>query len=240
MPGELDIHLVSSKQDGSFSILEHCAEIEASDGRPAMLTKIVLDESNSNIQELLSGAPETFEMSGVVRVGGPERLGTARPGQGATVVWGIEAPLRANIEATDIEKEPFELDIDDDMRERVEEHLNSALLYAEIENGLPLDLEVRFLVGPDSATVHAQPQRIIGPFSVAGAPVGEQGYATGALQQVRELELDRDDVLALTAEGHWMALRVSLPGTDGEEIALRAADQLALRGCLEVEVKSTD
>jgi len=54
------------------------------------------------------------------------------------------------------------------------------------------------------------------------------------------LDLDRDDVLAMTAEGNYLAVVVSLPGTGGEEIALRSTDHLALRGLLQVEVKTTD
>ena len=75
---------------------------------------------------------------------------------------------------------------------------------------------------------------------MAGAPVGAQGYASEVLSQTRELDLDRDDVLAMTAEGSYLALVVSLPGTGGEEIVLRSTDHLTLRGLLEVEVKTTD
>jgi len=238
-PAELQLHLKSQYSGGDSLELNHVAQIQAADGRGAMLTRVVLDADNSIMPELLSGSPERIELSGQVRVGG-EQVGTASPGQGAEIKWSVEAPLRATVEPTLIERDPFDLDLDEDLRETLEGRLYSGRLVAEIDNALPLDLELRFLVGADSSTVHSNPLREIGPFIVSAAPTDASGFVSESLLDDQELVLDREDVLALVGEGNYVAIAVDLPGTAGEEIAFRPADYLAIRGTLEAEVSSTE
>ncbi len=238
-PAELQIHMESQYGGGDTLQLDHVAQILPADGRASKLTRVIIDGSNSILPEMLSGAPERIELSGRVVVGG-DQIGTATSGQGAEVRWSVEAPLRASIEATEIHRDPFDLDLDEDMRETIGDHLYSAVLMTEIDNALPLGLELRFLVGADSLTVHSNPLREIGPFVVGAASTDASGYVDQPYSDSQELVLGRDDVLALIGEGNYVAIAVDMPGTDGEEIAFRPSDYLAVRGILQAEVNSSE
>lgn len=239
IPAQLNIHMESQYESGSTLELNHVAQILPADGRSGKLTRVVLDSSNSILPEMLSGAPNRIELSGNVVVGG-DVIGTAALGLGAEVRWSVEAPLRASIEATEIQRDPFELDLDDDMRETLSDHLYSAKLMTEIDNALPLGLELRFVVGADSMTVFSHPIREIGPFVVGAASTDASGFVDQPLLDSQELDLDNDDLMALIGQGNYVAVVVDMPGTGGEEIAFRPSDYLAVRGMLQAEINSSE
>ncbi|MDP6417858.1 MAG: hypothetical protein QF492_01310 [Candidatus Krumholzibacteria bacterium] len=235
--GELELRIESTRADGSSSHLEHFAPILASRGSEAEKTVITLDENNSNIIEVLNGTPDSIELSGRVRVGGDDEIGTAAPGQGASIFWSLEAPLLARVEAGEIELDPMTLDLEEDTRRLIEESMESVSLLAEVENHLPLDLDLYFLTSSDSSSVYESPESVIGPFSITAAPRDpESGFVSEALQSQEELILAQDDILDLVGEGRFIALRLELPGSGGESVAFRADDYLEIRGLLSAEV----
>ena len=239
IPAELQIQMVSHYASGESLQLDHVAQVEAADGRSAMLTRVILDSSNSILPEMLSGAPDRIELGGRVVMGG-EEVGTASPGLGADLFWSVEAPLRASIEATEIHRDPFDLDLDDDLRDTLHDRLHSAKLITEVDNALPLELQLSFLVGADSLTAYSDPLRVIGPFVVSAAPTDDSGFVSESILDSQELVLEREDILALIQEGNFLAIAVDMPGSNGEEIAFRPSDYLAVRGIMQVEVNSSE
>ena len=79
-----------------------------------------------------------------------------------------------------------------------------------------------------------------GAFTISAAPTDASGFVTGVLQEEQKLVLEREDVLVLTGAGNYVAIAVNMPGTGGEEIAIRPVDYLAVRGILEAEISSTE
>ena len=94
--------------------------------------------------------------------------------------------------------------------------------------------------GADSATVHADPLRVAGPFTVAAAPTSAAGIVTASIHSRQEIALDHDDVLAFTDAANFVAIAVDLPGTDGEEVTLLPANFVTVRGILKAEIRSTE
>jgi len=238
IPAELQIHVESQYANGDTLSLDHVAQIAAAEGRGGKLTRVVLDGDNSILPEMLSGAPDRIELGGRVLLGG-DVIGTVASGLGAELHWSVEAPLRASFEPAEIHRNPFALGLDEDLRGTLSDHLHSARLLTEIDNGLPLDLSLSFLVGEDSLTVYSSPLREIGPFLIDAAPIDASGFVSESRVESRSLALDREDVLALTAEGHYVAISVEMPGTNGQEVAFRPSDFLSVKGILEAEVNSS-
>nr|MBC8426345.1 hypothetical protein [bacterium] len=151
--GDIDLELSGRNAAGETVSVAASAGVAASQGGEPTKTTLVLDETNSDIADLLSILPEEFTFSGTISVGGDDEVGTVRPGDRAQVVWRADAPLRLIIDDAEIDREPEALDLDEELRRNLEEHLVAAEIVLEIDNHFPFGLDVVFLVGPDEATV---------------------------------------------------------------------------------------
>jgi len=235
--GNIDLLLTGRNGSGETASLAATADVApARDGEPAKTT-ILLDESNSTIADLLSILPESFTFSGAVNIGGGDEVGTMRPGDQAQVVWWADAPLRLVIDDAEIDRDPAALDLDEELRRNLDEHLLAAEIITEIDNHFPFGLDVLFLVGPDSVSALNDPELVIGPLSVAPGVVDETThYVRDAVLTKYVIALDATQIRAFTRQGAYTALRALIPGTDGQEVVLRSCDSLSARGALSVEI----
>ena len=234
--GELDLQLSGVSADGTVTTVSAIAHIAANLDKSARTT-IVLDQDNSNIADLLSELPESFVFEGEVRIGGPDEVGSVRPGDGATVSWRLDAPLRLIVDQTEFDQEPTALNLDVDTRRTLDENLVSAQIRADIVNHFPFGVEVRLLVGATAATTLTSPTLEIGPFAVTAGEVDtEQRWVIAPGESSHIIPLTQAQIGAFTAPGACVAVVALIPGTDGEEVLVRIGDRLSLAGALSVEV----
>ena len=235
--GTANLNLVASSASGATAELAVVAEIEAARAEGLVRTTLSLDEDNSNIADLLSLPPESLTLTGSVTVGGDDVIGTISPDDICRIAWHADAPLRLSLENSEIDREPEPLDLDEDLREQLDDHLVAAELLVEIDNRFPFGVDILFLVGPDSLSTLATPDLVIGPLAVAAGEVGETSrYVEAGVVSTHVIELDAAEVRAFTREGAYTALRALIPGTDGEEVLLRTVDGLSARGALSAEI----
>lgn len=234
--GELDLELSGVSADGTVTVVSAIAHIVA-DTDKSTRTIIVLDQDNSNIADLLSELPESFVFQGQVSIGGPGEIGTVRPGEGASVAWRLDAPLRLIVDQAEIDQEPTALNLDVETRRNLDERLVAAEIRADIANSFPFGVEVMFLVGSSAATTLTAPTLEIGPLVVTAGSVHPTDHwvvAPGLSSHV--IPLNQEQIGAFTAAGAHVAVVALIPGTDGEEVVLRVTDRLSLTGALSVEV----
>jgi hypothetical protein len=238
--GTLDISLLGTSADGSSSTLAAVAQIAADDAKD-MRTVVTLDETNSNIAEFLSTMPETVTLSGEMRIGGPDQIGTIRPGDSARLTWGLDAPLRLMITESQLDQAPIALDLDTDTREQLDEHLVQADVIAEVSNHFPFAVELFIQVGPDSTAAVNDPELVIGPLSVeAGSLDNVGGWVSQAVTSQLEIALSTNDIRAFTRPGAFTAVVAHIMGTNGEEIVVRIGDKLNIRGAISAEILISD
>jgi len=238
---DIDLLLTGRNASGETATLAATAGIAPSRDEGPTRTTILLDETNSTIAELLSILPETFTFAGVVHVGGDDEVGTIRPDDRAQVVWRADAPLRLVIEDAEVDRNPEPLDLDEDLRTSIEDHLLEAEILVEIDNHFPFGLDVLFLVGPDSISALDDPELVIGPLSVAAGVIDETTrYVSESVATQHLIALDAEQVRAFTRPSACTALRALLPGTDGQEVVLRAGDGLTARGALSLDILIED
>ncbi len=239
--GELDLFLTASSASGETASVSTTATIAPARSEGLVRTTIFLDENNSDIVDLLSLPPETFTFSGEVRVGGEDEIGTVSPDDVCLVVWRADAPLRLTLESSQIDRNPEALDLDEDLREQLDEHLLSAEILVEIDNHFPFDLQVEFLVGPDSTSALDDPELVVGPVTVAAGAIGEiSRYVETSVVTTQVIALDAAEIRAFTRPGAYTAMRALIPGTGGQEVLLRSVDGLGARGALTVEIMVED
>lgn len=209
----------------------------AASGLP-LAAEAVLDQENSDIVAFLNNLPTTITLTGQVAVGGEGVTGTVGPGDRAHVGWRIDAPLRVVIEQAVVRADPRPLVLDEQLRQRLAEHLGQARLTTRIVNHLPFPVEIRLLAGIDPATLAETPQLVVGPL---GAPAGalhpSLRTVSGAAPCDSELQLSSGQTSVLTLPGLHTAVEITLPGTGGQEVAVCAGDYLTVSGLVIMDVE---
>jgi len=239
--GDVSLLLTARNAAGETASLATTASIAPARAEGMARTTIHLDETNSTIAELISLLPETLTFSGEISVGGNDEIGTIRPGDMAMVLWRVDAPLRLSIESSEIDRNPAALNLDEDLRDQLDNHLQAAEIIVEIGNHFPFDLSIEFLVGPDSLSTLNDPELTIGPLTVASGLIGETSrYVEETVTTRHVITLSGTQINAFTRENAYTALRAIIPGTDGAEVMLRTGDGLSALGALSVDILIDD
>jgi len=239
--GEIDFNITGHHADGRSTTVSHRGDIIAAtdgiDGR----TLIILDENNSNINELISDLPDLIEFGGDISVGGNGEVGTVRNGDKASVSWSISAPLSFSLDPSTTETDPELLDLDEETTDRLRENLIQSELLALIDNSFPFGVELNLFIGTDTTTVLESPEAVIGPISVAPGIIDSQtGWVTNPVTSSNTIIIDQTIIDLITSEGACSALFVTLPGTDGETVSVRADDGITFNGIISAEVLIND
>ena len=235
--GAVDLRVEGRNAAGETAVLVTSAEIEARKDEAPARTVVHLDEFNSTITEFLRILPESYDLTGSVRVGGAGLIGTVRPGDSASVSWRIDAPLKVVIDNSEIHRDSEPLDLDEDLREEIEERIETGRILTAIENHFPFDAEIYFQAGPDSMSALDDPDLVIGPLAVAAAAVDPAtGFAKGIVESNHDIHLTKSDILVLTSPTAHTAVVARIPGTGGAEVALRTGDYLRVTGAIRAEI----
>jgi hypothetical protein len=133
------------------------------------------------------------------------------------------------------------LDLDQDGRDMLRDHVGGAELQLEVLNHLPLGIEARVLFGTDSLTVKEQPLLAIGPIAVAAADVDPVTRAVSVARTSRPLvTVSAADVQLLATEGLLSVLEVVLPSTDGQAVRILTTDYVTVQGLVYLDVEVSD
>ncbi len=212
----------------------------AADDRAAV-TRIVLDETNSDIVAFLNSLPTSISLAGGVRLGGDGQIGTVRTDDYAVIGWRITSPVDVMVEQSQLFGDTEALDLDQDGRDMLRDHVGGAELQLEVLNHLPLGIEARVLFGTDSLTVKEQPLLAIGPIAVAAADVDPVTRAVSVARTSRPLvTVSAADVQLLATEGLLSVLEVVLPSTDGQAVRILTTDYVTVQGLVYLDVEVSD
>jgi hypothetical protein len=212
----------------------------AADDRAAV-TRIVLDETNSDIVAFLNNLPTSISLAGGVRLGGDGQIGTVRTDDYAVIGWRITSPVDVMVEQSQLFGDTEALDLDQDGRDMLRDHVGGAELQLEVLNHLPLGIEARVLFGTDSLTVKEQPLLAIGPIAVAAADVDPVTRAVSVARTSRPLvTVSAADVQLLATEGLLSVLEVVLPSTDGQAVRILTTDYVTVQGLVYLDVEVSD
>ena len=207
----------------------------------AAVTRIVLDETNSDIVAFLNNLPTSISLAGGVRLGGDGQMGTVRTDDYAVIDWRITSPVDVMVEQSQLFGDTEALGLDQDARDMLRDHVGGAELQLEILNHLPLGIEARVLFGTDSLTVKEQPLLAIGPIAVAAADVDPVTRAVATARTSRPLvTVTAADVQLLATEGLLSVLEVVLPSTDGQAVRVLTTDYVTVQGLVYLDVEVSD
>ncbi|MDE3259285.1 MAG: hypothetical protein OYM47_15775 [Gemmatimonadota bacterium] len=159
------------------------------------LTTLRLDETNSNIVDLLNLKPAFIEISGHILLGGVTQS-TVRRTDGIDIQVAIRSPLEAAFADNTAVSESKNISSDTSTRARLA-RATGGTLTLDFANGLPVGVGIRLLLGTDAERLLESPALKIprqGDIAVGAAPVDA---STGL---VRQPVTHREQVTLTSAE----------------------------------------
>ena len=133
--------------------------------------------------------------------------------------------------------ETRKFEIDEDVRNDIISDLSSGTFYAELSNHLPIGASVELFFSEDSSTVFDAPILQIGPLSSAAAAVDASGYVESALASEITFDLNEEEMQTFLRSPLFVAVRVSLDGTDEQVVRFRGSDYIDLKSFARVKVQ---
>jgi len=239
-PLAIDLHIEGTNGDGVMVPLDAVVNVPAVSGPDPEVHSTVLDETNSTIVDFLNNLPESIVFSGSARLGDGVTEGTVAATDSVSARWAISAPLSVALLAQTIESDAEALDLDEDVRQDIEDRLVSLVLEADVVSTLPVEAIAYIGIAPDSLQTFTSPRLELGPITIPAAGAARADGTRDGVAHKTLVEVAQKDVLTITQPGAWTGVRIELPGTNGEFVTLRATDKVVLSGFLRARLMMGD
>jgi hypothetical protein len=240
LPANLALTMEGTSAAGHTVTMDVTESIMAAQDR-ATTTDIVLDETNSSILDFLNNLPVSITLAGDVIVGGDGVVGTVSVDDFAVISWDIHAPVEVIITGTTLDTDPSSLDLDQDMRDMIRDHALGAYIQTEIQNHLPVAVELFIKAGTDTSTLATAPLLEIGPLIVDAALVDPITHiVTQSVLSMPTVDLSAEDALVFSQPDLHTLIEVRLPSSEGNPVRMMSTDYLEVRGIIQMDVNVND
>ncbi|MGB2981681.1 MAG: hypothetical protein WBC77_10600, partial [Candidatus Zixiibacteriota bacterium] len=128
--------------------------------------------------------------------------------------------------------------VEDDVREMIEDQINFGKVVLKAESHLPLGAEARILFSRNQESLFSNPDLVIGPVSVTAGKLDYDGSVKESNFSEIEISLTHQELQVFTGTPFYMTGTIDFPGTDGEPIRALATDYIKVISYLELNVKN--
>lgn len=174
---------------------------------------IVLDETNSNIVELINLAPDELEVSGKVTLGDGVTEARITEDDSINVSVRIESPLSLTFPAQNLKTDVDTLEIDEDAQEEIRKRLISGKMRSYLENHFPFGAEVNLYFSAQDTNVFDNPELTIGPLVVSpGNTDPDSGRVQSSVSSEIEFSLTKEDLQVFANPEVYSGIRLEIPG----------------------------
>lgn len=207
------------------------------------VTRVSIDETNSNILDLLGACPRKMLVSGSLRVGSGEE-GTIRRTDWTSGAYTLSAPLRMRIGRITHRADASSFTVAHEDQDRIRENVREAAARGTVTNHFPAGLEMRLLFAGTEADLAldpaAFPDRILSLDPVVVA-AGETDLVTGRVVRARVTPLDvairPDQVMFFARDKLYMQALLIVTGEDPQRtVELNALDYVEVSAMLNFRV----
>ncbi len=233
--------LVMLGQNGSETVsVLFTADIAAGTQEAPVMTRVALNESNSNIVELLSLRPEMISVSGIVTIGDGETTGEVQAGDFIDGSFVLSAPMRLRLENASIDSEPFDVELDDDIRDEMMERLDEFTVQAEVENHFPAGVQVKIHFARSEGALFINDDLVMEAGLILPAEFDpETGRVITPVTSTIEMTVSQGDLDIFLSEQLFGAQEVTLVSDGENPVEIWSTDYVKVRGIasFQVEVK---
>lgn len=134
--------------------------------------------------------------------------------------------------------EPDSHEVDDDLKELIQDQLSSSRMIFKIESHLPLETKVKIFFSQNPENIFIHPDLVIGWIEVPSGELNGNGLVINSNSTQGEISLNHQELQVFTNAPFYLVGSLEFPGTNGETIKAWAADFIKLRAYLELDVKT--
>lgn len=200
------------------------------DPKDPVLTTLRLDETNSNIVDLLNLKPAFIEVSGDVLLGGVSQS-TVRRTDGIDIQVAIRSPLEAAFEEHTAVSESKNISIDTSTRARLA-RATGGTLTLDLANGLPVGVGIRLLLGTDAERLLESPVLRIprqGHIALGAAPIdATTGLVTDPVTRRGQITLTAAEAVVLSRSRLKSLMVVTTEATSGRKVRIVDSDAIKM------------
>ncbi len=230
LPANLSVDIQGEKGQN----LSLQAEIEAGGPFGTAITSIFEDQ----LESLLNPVPQTLTVTGEIICGDGQSDGIVREEDFFFGKIMVSSPLELIFDSCQVQIDQDSDEVDDDVKELIEDQINFGKVILKIESHLPLGAEVKMFFSQNQEDLFSSPNLFIGPVNV---PEGELNY-DGSVKESNfaqtEISVSHQELQVFTNTPFYMAGSINFPGTNEETIKASSADFIKITSYLELDVKN--
>jgi len=229
-PGFLDLNLAG--EDGQSLILSGGIQ----PGSPE--NPVITDIRENNLSSFLNPIPEQVSLTGDAICGDGRSVGTVTENDFITGEFLLSSPFEFVLDSAQIEVDPDMNSLDEDLRDGLNDKVNWAKVYLNLENHLPLGAEVELFFSRNLADLYTDPQLLIGPVLLDPAETDSSGLVSNPVITENIIQLTKDDLDVFQNPAFYSGAKITLRGTNGQKVKFLVTDYIQINSHLELEVKN--
>lgn len=210
------------------------AEIEASGPFGTAITSIFEDQ----LESLLSPVPQTLTVTGEIICGDGQSFGIVREEDFFFGKIIVSSPWELILDSCQVQIDQDSDEVDDDVRQLIEDQINFGKVILKIESHLPLEAKAKIFFSQDLENLFSNPDLVVGPVYVPGGELNYDGSVKESNSSQTEINLSHQELQVFTSVPFYMAGYIDFPGTNGQTIKASAADFIQITSYLELNVKN--
>ncbi|HVP37498.1 MAG TPA: hypothetical protein VMT04_10920 [Terriglobales bacterium] len=229
-PGYLDLNL--NGEDGQTLLINGGIE----SGAPDNPVISVLRENN--LTNFLNPVPVRINLTGQATCGDGITSGRITENDFICGEMILSSPFEFVLDSASVQIDPNSNSLQEELRNGLEEKVNSAKIYLDLENHLPIGAKLELFFSRDSASLYTSPELLIGPALVNPALIDSSGLVTNPVNTELVVQLNKNDLQVFQNLPFYTGGRITFQGTDGQKIKFLSTDYIQVRSHLELEVKN--
>lgn len=240
LPAMLDLDLQGFDEQQNMVPLSVRLPLDAAPVGETVVHRIVLNETNSDIIPFMNNLPKRVVARAVARIGDGVTVGDVSIDDEVSATYEVKAPMVVRVLPQVKEIDPVIVDLDQNLRDDINERVRAVRLEATVSNTLPLDATAWVGFDLDEGQLYTTPTVRLGPIEVPRSVAARTGGQLATAQAYAEVEVAPAEIPYLTQPGLRMAVTIDIPGSNGTYVTIRADDLLRVRGYLRATVRMGD
>jgi hypothetical protein len=230
LPAQLSVD-INGESGQSLSLQ---TEVEASGPLGTAVTSVFEEV----LESLFCPVPQIITVTGEITYGDGESYGNVREEDFLFGEVTVSSPLELIWDSCRVQIDPDSDQLDENVREMIEEQINSARLVLKVESHLPVKGEARIVFSPNQKDLFSNPDLTIGPVSVPKGKLRSDGSVREAENSETIIEVTNQNLLVFTSVPFHMGGTINFPGTDGRKVKASTSDYVSITSYLELNVKN--
>ncbi|MBD3161291.1 MAG: hypothetical protein GF346_03750 [Candidatus Eisenbacteria bacterium] len=240
LPATADFEAQASGSE-SRHVVRIDGEIAAGEQDRQVGTRLVVDESEPGLLDLLNALPEEILLRGSLRIGDPQRTVTLHADDSVRGAITLRAPASVRVEDAEYRPDPFRIEVSQSTREQIRDRIEEAVAGLRVVNRLPVGLTARLQFAADSAGVYDVPSLRLRKVTIPAAALDPAtGRVIEPVVSEHEIGLTHEDVLFFAREELFGGVFLTAAPTGPDLATLGIDDAIEVDGMLRIRVRVDD